>query len=230
MEAKKIPGRLSGKLASKVRGPSGEGLWKYTSPNGKDFVIHIVQDIATMKQALMTNGANVIFRGHANYGLGAVFSTDEESDSGVIDDIYTIDDPRIFNFSSQWISVNARRLRKTQAYPNWRPVFQDGTSGVMPYDFYDPAGDPPYNYYITYQIPGDPSHTHYLLQSANVGTIQRFPDSVRPAWYSADGSKPDPSNPDHLQYFITNPAPWSPSLQITGNWLTSSRSERFFQR
>jgi PKD repeat protein len=205
------------------------GVWKYTSPQGKDFLIHFVQDIAGMRQALTTRGAHVLYRGHSNFGLGTTFATDEEEVSAVIDDIYTIDDPRIFNYSSQWINVNVRRLRTHQAYPNWWPVFQDGTNGIMPYDFDDPAGDPPYNYYITYQIPGDPTRTHHLLQSPNVGSIQRFPDSGRPAWYSADGSKPDPADPDHLQYFITNPETWSPSLHITGDWFSSLDLAGFFR-
>ncbi len=205
------------------------GFWKYTSPQGRDFVIHIVQDIDGMRQALTTSGAHVVFRGHSNFGLGAVFSTPEEDNSSVIEDIYTIDDPRIFNYSSPWIHVNIRRIRTHQAYPNWWPIFQDGTNGIMPYDFEDPAGNPPYNYYITYQIPGDPTRTHYLLQSSNVGSLERFPDSKKPAWYSADGSRPDPANPDHLNYFITNPTPWSPSLKITGEWISSRELSGFFR-
>ena len=202
---------------------------KYTDPQGKDFVIHLVENLNDMRQALMTSGAHVIFNGHSNFGLGAVFTTKYATDSNVIDDIYTIDDPRIFNYSSPWISVKINRIRTHQAYPNWWPVFQDGTSGIMPYDYDDPAGDPPYNYFITYQIPGDPTYTHHLLQSENIGSIQRFPDSHCPAWYSADGSKPDPSNPDHLRYFITNPEPWSPSLQVTGEWFLSTRLAGFFK-
>jgi PKD repeat protein len=202
-------------------------VWNYTNAQGKRFVFHIVQDIQGMQQALMTSGAHVLFRGHSNYGLGAVFATAAESNAKIIDDIYTIDDPRILNISSPWINVSVRGIRVSQSYPNWWPIFQDGTSGLMPYDFGDPDGDPPYNYYITYQIPGD--STVYRVESANFGAIQRFPDSGIPAWYSATGAKPNPSNQNHHQYFITNPADWSPSLDIIGNWISSSDLAEYFR-
>ena len=204
-------------------------IWRYTNLQGKKFVIHIVQDVEGMRQALMTSGAHVLYRGHSNYGVGAAFATEAEQQISVIDNIYTIDDPRVFNISSPWIHVNVRGLITSQAWPNWWPIFQDGTSGIMPYDFGDPRGDPPYNYYITYQIPGDPTGTHYMLQSANLGPIERFPDSGRPAWYAADGSSPNPANPDHLQYFITNPEPWSPSVEVTGDWNSSMDPEGYFR-
>ena len=193
------------------------GLWQYTNGSGKAFIFHIIQDIEGMRQALMTENAHVIYRGHANYGMGVVFVTESEQASEEVTDIYTIDDPRIFNISSPWFHVSVRGLITNQAYPNWWPIFQDGTSGVMNYDFGETTGTPPYyydtpayNYYITYQIPGDPSGTNYLMESVNFGALERFPDSGTPAWYAADGSEPDPDNPDHLQYFITNPEPPDP--------------------
>ena len=157
------------------------GLWQYTNSADKTFIFHFVQDQEGMRQALMTEKAHVLYRGHANYGLGAIFATAAETSSGIINDIYTIDDPRIFNISSPWIHVNVRGLRTSQAFPNWWPIFRDGTSGIMNYDFGETTGTPPYyydtppyNYYITYQIPGDPSGTHYLAQSVNLGAIERF--------------------------------------------------------
>jgi hypothetical protein len=69
----------------------------------------------------------------------------------------------------------------------------------MPFNYGDPQGDPPYNYYITYQVPGDP--TYYKVRQ-----LVRFPDSGKPAWYSPTGTPPDPANPGDQQYYITNPS------------------------
>jgi len=72
----------------------------------------------------------------------------------------------------------------------------------MPYDFHDPRGNPPYNYYNTYKIPGDP--THYKIESVHNGAPERFPGSGATPWYSPDGSTPSATNPSHAGYFITN--------------------------
>jgi len=179
-----------------------------------------------MKQALETEGSHVLFVGHSNYGLGPVFSTSTENYEQTIWNLYTIDDPRIFSLSSPWMNVSLSGMRTSQAFPNWWPVFQDGTSGIMPYDFDDPRGDPPFNYYISYQIPGDSAY--HKMESVNFGAIERFPDSGIPAWFSADGRLPDPANPDELQHYITNPDPDYPSIQVTGDWTPSWEGEDFF--
>ncbi len=172
--------------------------WEYSNQTlNKTFVIRFIQDQASMKQALETEGSHVLFVGHSNYGLGPVFSTSTENYEQTIWNLYTIDDPRVFSLSSPWMNVSLSGMRTSQAFPNWWPVFQDGTSGIMPYDFDDPRGDPPFNYYISYQIPGD--STYHKMESVNFGAIERFPDSGIPAWFSADGRLPDPANPDELQ-------------------------------
>ncbi len=201
--------------------------WEYSNQTlNKTFVIRFIQDQASMKQALETEGSHVLFVGHSNYGLGPVFSTSTENYEQTIWNLYTIDDPRIFSLSSPWMNVSLSGMRTSQAFPNWWPVFQDGTSGIMPYDFDDPRGDPPFNYYISYQIPGD--STYHKMESVNFGAIERFPDSGIPAWFSADGRLPDPANPDELQYYITNPDPDYPSIQVTGDWIPSWEGEDFF--
>jgi len=203
-------------------------LWKYRNEDqNKDYIIHFVQDIEGMKQALKSEGAHVLYFGHSNYGLGAIFATQDEFDEQLIEDIRYIDDDRIFNYSSPWIHVNVRGMRTGQAYPYWWPVFKDGTSGIMPYDFDDPGGDPAYNYYMTYQIPGDP--TYYKIETVRNSALERFPDSETPAWYSPDGTPPDPSNPEHLQYFITNPEPWYPSFESSGDWRESRVIPGYFR-
>jgi hypothetical protein len=199
-------------------------VWKYTNlSRDKDYIIHIVEDMESMKEALYTENAHIIVHGHANYGLGGVFATPEELAESRIRDIYYIDDDRIFNYSSPWINVSIYGLIEDQAYPNWWPIFKDGTTGIMPYDFGDPRGDPPYNYYLTYQVPGDP--TYYKVETVHNSARERFSDSKRPAWYSPDGTSPDPTNPDHLQYYITNP---DTSFESTGKWYQSTGVSGYF--
>jgi hypothetical protein len=91
------------------------------------------------------------------------------------------------------MGIGVRGMIHGQPYPNWWPEFQDGTSGIMPYDFNDPRGNPPYNYNITYQVPGDP--THYKVETAPNSAPERFPSSGATAWYSPDGSTPFATNP-----------------------------------
>ncbi len=87
------------------------------------------------------------------------------------------------------VGVNIAGMRQSQAYPNWNPVFSDGSSGVMPHTFAE--GMPPYNYYITYKVPGDP--VLYRVELSDGTYLQRFPASGVPAWYSASGLAPDPA-------------------------------------
>ena len=199
--------------------------WRYRNQSlNKEFVIHFVQDMNSMKLALQEEGAHVLFKGHANYGLGPVFATDEEIESKSIEDIYWIDDPRIFTVSSPWVATSVKSIRTNHSFTNWWPEFQDGTSGIMPHDFSDPNVDPPYNYYITYRINGD----LYKVESVNHGAIERFPDSGKPAWYSPDGRSPDPTNPDELQYFIVK-EPGAPSLNVVGDWTWSREASGYFK-
>jgi hypothetical protein len=177
--------------------------WVYTNlSQGKTYVIHFVENIEEAKLALYTD-SHIIFDGHSNYGLGGIFLKPGEYPTTVIPDIYFIDDIRIWNYSSPWVGVSVRGMVESQAYPNWWPIFQDETDGIMPYEFHDPRGNPPYNYYITYRVPGDPSY--FKVESSHNSAYERFPDSGAMPWYSPDGSPPDPGNPAHLNYFITNP-------------------------
>ena len=176
--------------------------WKYTDPsNGKTFFIHFVTNMEDAKLALYAENANVILGGHSNYGLGGLFLRPDDTVPDITT-VYYIDDNRIWNYSTPTIGVSVRGLIEHQAYPNWWPEFQDGTSGIMPYDFHDPRGNPPYNYYITYKIPGDP--TNYKIETVRNGAPERFPGSGATPWYSPDGSTPSATNPSHAGYFITN--------------------------
>jgi hypothetical protein len=191
----------------------GTNIWTYRNfITGKKFTIHIVKDMETMKQALYTRDTHIIMKGHANYGYGAVFIPDNTDMYAFLSNIRYIDDDLIFNYSSPWVAVTASDAVNKHLWTNWQPIFKDGTSGVMPYKFGDPRGDPPYNYYITYQVPGDP--TYYKVETAHNSALEKFFGSRKPAWFSSDGSLPDPTNPDHLQYYIT--ASGTPSGRICG--------------
>jgi hypothetical protein len=198
-------------------------VWTYTNTlQQKTYVIHMVLNASDMIQALYTDKAHLVIRGHSNYGLGGVFATSREFTLQRITDIRFTDDQRLMSYSSPWVAVNVPKLLAHQSYPNWWPVFQDGTSTIMPYDFNDPQGDPPYNYLLTYQLPGDP--TWYKIETVNNSPLERFPDSDNPAWYAADGSRPDPGNPDHLQYYFVNT---NAAFEAEGKWLVSTNGGRY---
>jgi hypothetical protein len=200
--------------------------WRYERAN-RTYYIHMVRNQADFEQALRTQDAHILIAGHSNYGVGQVFATKAETRDQRIDDIRFLDDDRFFITSSPWIHVSISGMRTGQAYPFWWPVFKDGTSGIMPYDFDDPRGDPPYNYYLRYQLPGE--STFYRVQTAMNGAIERFPDSGVTPWFSSTGATPNPNNPDHLKYFITNPAAWSPSFETGGSWTPSLTGTDFFR-
>jgi hypothetical protein len=185
-------------------------VWEYrNASNNKTYIVHFLDNFESTKQAMYSDDSVIILQGHSNYGLGGVYSTQEENTQDTIYDLYYMDDDRLMNWSSPWVSLKVKSCIETHAFPNWWPVFKDGTSAVMPYIHGDPQGDPPFNYYITYQVPGDP--TFYKVRG-----LQRFPDSGKPAWDStSNGISPSPSNPDHLQYYITN-TDTSPVTQLCG--------------
>jgi PKD repeat protein len=175
------------------------GVWIYqNTAQGRTYFIHSVRDPDSMASALKEEGAHIIFNGHANFGLGATFATIEEVGAQEITTIRYIDDDRFTNFSSDTVSVKIDGVQYGQAYPNWLPIYKDGTNGIMPYTFSE--GLPPYNYYLTYRVPGD--DTVYKVELADGTHLQRFPDSATPAWFSPAGALPDPvTNPE---YFIVN--------------------------
>ena len=208
-------------------GASQEGdVWTYTNySQNKQYIIHpIGNDVEALKQALMTQDAHVMISGHANYGLGPIPATTQEKIQLYINDIYYIDDPRILNVSSMRFGVSVSSLINSQAYPNWQPVFQDGTSGIMPFCFWDPKGPPPYNYWISYQIPGD--STYYRVDPPHYLPMEREPGCGSPAWYSPNRKSPDPTNPNERQYFINN----LPLALSIGNWITSQAISGYYDQ
>ena len=205
------------------------GVWTYRdTARNKRYIIHQVTTIQQLINAFNTQDAIVLYNGHSNYGIGQLFATSGEFASAVIDDLRYVDDDRFLNSSSPIVHVNVNYMRTGQAYPHWWPIYKDGSSAIVPYDWGDPSGkDPAYNYYPTYQVPGDP--THYKIETVRNSAISRFPDSRVPAWYDPDGNLPDPTNPDDLQYYIINSDPWSPSFERIGNWVDTNVLTGFFR-
>lgn len=195
------------------------GVWRYTRA-GKTYLIHTVNDVEGMKTALKTPGSHVMYYGHSNFGLGQMFCTSQEWSNQTISAFQYVDDPRILNCSTDTVAVDVEYMVVHQAYPNWFPEFSDGSNAMMPFDFGDPRGAPPYNYYITYRIPGD--STYYRVDSPREEPLERFPGCGHPAWYSSSGAVPNPSNSSHRQYYITNSsANWRPLFVPTSGWTES---------
>jgi PKD repeat protein len=191
--------------------------WTYTNPtSGKVFYIKFVRNGIDLVNAMKRDGTHIIVSSHSNYGLGYIFSTAKEDVDLMLNDIKYVDDNRIVKFGTAMCGVSAYGMRTGQAYPYWWPIYRDGTSAIAPYDFNDPNGPPAYNYYLTYQAPGDPNY--YKVQTVNNAAIQRFSDSSMPPWYSIDGRAPDANNPNEKQYFIRNTEKWYPSIASAGTW------------
>ncbi|HPD47145.1 MAG TPA: PKD domain-containing protein [Anaerohalosphaeraceae bacterium] len=189
--------------------------WRYQPSNSNmTYYLHRVHSTDGLKKALREENAHVIITGHANFGFGSTFASSTEILNQRIDNIRYVDDDRFVNYSSDMVSTKIDGMKYGQAYPNWEPIFKDGRSALMPYDFGDPRGNPPYNYYLTYKVPGDP--TVYKIELANGKWLERFPDASTPVWFSEDGSPPDPvKNPE---YFIISRDPDYSRCEFIGSW------------
>ena len=187
------------------------GVWHYYNPD-KDatYFIREVKTLQGYEQALKEEGSHVIYNGHSNYGLGATFAMTAYQRN----QIRFFDDDLFLIYGTDMVDPDISGMKFGQPYPNWEPVYKNGESAIMPYDFGDPNGPPPYNYYLTYTLPGDP--VHYKIELADGSPIERFPDSGVQAWYASDGSKPDPiANPE---YFIIAPGDDFNKCEFTGDW------------
>jgi len=195
--------------------------WVYSNASvGRTFTTRFITTPSAFMSALKEKDAHIIFNGHSNFGLGGSFAQGNEVYVQQMDDVYYIDDDRFTHTSTPMVSVKIDGVQYGQAYPNWLPVFKDGTSGIMPYTFSE--GIPPYNYYLTYKIDGDP--TLYKIELSDGSYLERFPDSGVTAWYSADGLAPDPTlNPG---YFITNNATDYNRCDLVGTWPVAKESDQ----
>lgn len=222
--------RMNTQVESMLRGLGARlsgGVWTY-SRAGKTYRIYNVTSVSGMKSAMRTSGAHILYFGHSNYGLGQMFATSAEMTAQKITNFYYVDDDRILNCSTPTVAVSISGMINSQAYPNWRPIFKDGSSAIAPYNFGDPRGAPPYNYYLTYRVPGD--STYYRIDSPRNPPLTRFSGSGRPAWYSSSGAVPNPNNSDHRKYFITNSSAStsSGSFAYTGGWAASTSTSGYY--
>lgn len=190
------------------------GGWVYNAVGSPmTYNISVVHDKDAAVNAFYEEGSHIVIAGHGNFGFGLVFADPDEIRAHTIRDYRYVDDDRLLNYSTDWVSTKVDGMKYGQMYPNWEPVFKDGRSALMPYEFGDPRGNPPYNYYLTYQVPDDP--THYRIE-IDGSYVERFPDSGVPAWYSAQGLPPDPKrNPE---FYITNPDLYYNRFDCTGEW------------
>ena len=203
-------GRVVGVLEG-LGATENDGVWTYY--NSDKNITYLIREVLTLQgyeQALKEEGSHVIYSGHSNYGLGATFVQSSETGS-----IHFFDDDLFLNCSTDMVDPDIGGMQFGQPYPNWEPIYKkDGTSAIMAYDFGDPRGNPPYNYFLTYTVPGDP--VHYRIERQDGSFIERFPDSGKPAWYSPDGLDPDPM--ENSEHFITNPSDDFNQCQFTGTW------------
>lgn len=191
--------------------------WSYRPGNSDmTYNIHVVHDKEATVNAFYAKDSHVVIAGHGNYGFGLVYADPKETLANRIDHYRYVDDDCLVNYSTDWVSTKVDGMKYGQSYPNWRPDFKDGRSAVMPYDFGDARGNPPYNYYLTHQVGKDP--THHKIK-VNGQYVERFPDSGVPAWYSPQGLKPDPHrNPE---FFIRNPDTHYNRFDCVGEWTIS---------
>jgi PKD repeat protein len=223
---KKVIAFLKNKNAKK----NGDAWVLNDEKNRKSYVVRILTDITSVKIALRTAGSHVILRGHANYGLGPVFLKDEDkirqNKKTVLDAVKYIDDERILHVSSKWIDLPISKLRKNNKLSNWWPIYQDGTSGITPYEFDHSGKQPAYNYYLSYQVPGDPNY--YKILDREGHPIERFPRCGKKPWFSKEGKEPEPSNPSHQKYFIINNKKKKNYVRKFGGWRESKDLKGFY--
>jgi PKD repeat protein len=203
-------------LLVKIGAENHGNYWTYTNPAKRtNYNINYVTTLEGMEAALAEPNSHIVVNGHSNYGLAASFATDEEFRRQRIYDVKYVDDDRFLKCGSEMVGMVIDGMQLGQVYPNWGPFYKDGTSALAPYDVSE--GTPPYNYYITYRIPGDPTYYRFELSEANY--VERFPDSPASAWYSSSGARPDANVSP--QYFMANNETYFSRGQVTGSWSAS---------
>lgn len=193
----------------------------------KTYIFQILFDIDSVKKALATKNAHVIIRGHANFGLGPIFckNKQERYNQNITEKVKYIDDERLINVKSRWMGIPISSVRINNKLINWWPKYKDGTSGIAPY-YITSSKSPPYNYYLTYQIPGDSSF--YKILDSSGKPIERFPHSNASPWFNKNGQEPNPLNPSHQKYFIQNFQKKNHFFRRHGQWKESRRPKGFY--
>jgi hypothetical protein len=190
-------------------------IWRYVNNQGKEFIIQISQDdIATMTEALTTDSI-VILAGHANWGSGHAPTNDLKNADGRLYGVLYADDPGLLKMTTRFYDGNISGIR-SHFDPAWQPIYRSGESAIKPFGFFDPSGEsPPYNYEIVYKIGDDP--TCY-----GTGVERMLPEANTNAWFDPNCGEPDPTNPDHWQYFMTQPV-----FYKVGYWSTGISADNY---
>jgi len=194
-------------MLTKLGATNQTSYWRYTARN-KTYYIRFVSTPADLLAALKEKNSHIVTGGHSNFGMGPTFYSGGQKQTN----FYYVDDDHLLPVGSETLGLNIDGMMYGQAYPNFKAIYKDGSSALTPYTF--DQGTPAYNYYITYQVPGD--SRWYRVELANGSYIQRYGDSDATAWYSSTGAKPDPvRNP---QYFIVNNDTYYSRCGLVGNW------------
>ena len=218
--------------------PEGNDLIYRNTARNRTFRVQFIRDIVGMKSALMIPKAHILFYGHSNYGLGPIFASQREFALRTITNFRYIDDDRILKLSAPWVAVSTTGMRTGQAYPYWRPIYQDGSLGNLPYEIGETNANgslPPFNAYVTYPCSTPAPNSRCMVGEERLGAVERFPDARTadgddiPAWFDPSGSEPNPDDADQAKYFITNSRPWAPSTKIDGSWVEAWKGTGFFK-
>ena len=203
-----------GKTMQEMNATKTDGGWT-CQPAGSEMTYNIivVNDKQGVVEGFYEEDAHVVIAGHGNYGFGLVFATPEETLHNRIERYRYADDDCVVVYSNEAVSTKVDGMKYGQSYPNWEPVFKDGRNAIRPYEFGDPRGNPPYNYYLTYRVADDP--THYRIK-IDGDYMEKYPGCGRAAWYSPQGFKPDPKL--HPEYFIGNPGEDYNRFDCVGEW------------
>ncbi|OHB58555.1 MAG: hypothetical protein A2Y07_05125 [Planctomycetes bacterium GWF2_50_10] len=189
--------------------------WAYTNSSlRKSYAIQFVRSKEAFLAALKESGSHVIVGGHSNFGVGAACVTSAEMGSSKVTSIRYADDPKFLLFGSNNVSVKTEGMKYGQAYPNWKPIFQDGTSAMAPYTHEE--GVPAYNYMVSYRPPGETRFSRVQLEISKE-YVARLNDTKCSAWFSATGALPDPQiNPE---YFVVYPFDEWSRCRYVGTWV-----------
>jgi hypothetical protein len=118
-------------MALRVMGATqvDETTWTITH-DVTSWTIHLERSAENMDRGLRTEGAVVVYAGHSNYGIGAVYS--DLPDLSQVEQIGLVED--FYNFGGPWAGINHSYLVNDQAYPNLTIRDEDIAQDPQNYD------------------------------------------------------------------------------------------------
>jgi len=148
----------------------------------RSFVIRQFQDASGLEEGLTTAGSIVVYAGHANFGLGAVFAPDP--DYSLITHVTGIES--FWNYGGDYVALNYGLLLTNQSYPNFvlepEDIVENPTNSVIPYldlerfpndagvgpgEVFTPIGTDSYGYPIHYYD----THDQYYKTIVHGGSL-----------------------------------------------------------